>query len=88
MRSAFSLLVSSLLFVLLVSGCSAVPRPQSHIRTADLLDGHALFGETVATEEAGDVDMLALSPAMSDFLRQNVRSPAADHMRSRSCFEA
>ncbi len=81
MRSAFSSLVYSPLVALLLAGCSTVPKPQSHIGTADLLDGHALFGETVATEEAGDVDMLALSPAMSEFLRQNVRGTAADHMR-------
>lgn len=73
--------LSSLLFMLLLVGCSTVPAPQSHISAAELLDGHALFGETVAAAEAADVDMLALSPAMSEFLKQNVRDTAADHVR-------
>jgi tetratricopeptide (TPR) repeat protein len=73
--------VSSLVVVALCTGCATVPKPQSQIGTADLLDGHALFGETVAAAEAPDVDMLALSPAMREFLRQNVRDSASDDMR-------
>ncbi|HEY6599462.1 MAG TPA: tetratricopeptide repeat protein [Pseudomonadales bacterium] len=73
--------LASLVFVLVVAGCSALPGPQSRIGSADLLDGHALFGETVSTDEARDVDMLALSPAMNEFLRRNVRETATDDTR-------
>ena len=72
--------LSAIVFVLLLAGCSAVPRPHPSFSAADLLDGQALFGETVSTDEASVADMLAVSPEMQQFV-DRMRSSGGDRMR-------
>src|SRR4051794_10491152 len=68
------------LVFLLLAGCATVaPPPVQSVGRAPLLDGQALFGETVPPAE--EVDILAVSDPMRAFIVANGRDIQVDWLR-------
>jgi Flp pilus assembly protein TadD len=73
-RSSFIVLA-----VLVVAACSTAPSRQASMLQSPLLDGQELFGETVPA--AQQIDILAVSPQMREFVVANGRAVSVDWLR-------
>ena len=70
------------ILVLALSGCQTAVGPiDNPIPEADLLSGEAIFGETVASAERPDIDILATDDSMRAFVADLGQVPKAGRLR-------